>query len=190
MRSCGRNTVFFSKPCPTSSSAGISSPLMISSGGIVFSISSVSCPACSRRPFTMARCSETLSADPPALCCAAPVRTSGAAVVFAYASIYALQPTSMPISAQNERYAFISSSLSGLMIPELNPRCIAIAKNVEVTSSRRGRPNEILETPSTVCTPSLWRMVSSASSVIIALSAPVLTVMASVSIITSLRSMP
>ena len=92
----------FSKPLPTSSSAGISAPLMISSGGVVLSAASVRLPACSRSPLTIARCS-VISDAGAAACAAPPAGTSGAAAVFAYASIYVLQPSSRPVSAQYAR---------------------------------------------------------------------------------------
>ena len=42
----------------------------------------------------------------------------------------------------------------GFIIGRVSPHCIASEINVEFTSSRFGRPNDIFDTPSTVFSPS------------------------------------
>ena len=80
--------------------------------------------------------------------------------------------------------------LEGLIIPQLKPLYKAMAKKAALIVSLAGRPKEILETPSTVATPSSSFSRLSVSSVVWALPASALTVRASASITMSFLSIP
>ena len=67
---------------------------------------------------------------------------------------------------------------------------MARVKNAAFMLSRFGRPKEIFETPKTVFTPRVLRTYDRACNVLFAFSAPVLTVIASVSIMRSFLSIP
>ena len=104
-------------------------------------------------------------------------------------SIYSAPPSSKPESRREAAIVSIMAVSPGLIIARSSPLFNAAARNVLLTISLLGRPNETLLTPSTVFAPSFFTS-SSAESVILGFSESTPTVIVRQSIAISARGIP
>ena len=176
--------MFFSKPSPTLSRAGISISFTIFiASPVSASIFSVSNAPSFFKPLKTAVIIS--KSDAAELLFAA-----GACTASLYAAIKSIEFLSIPSSTRYALTAPVIESIFGLIIGKSSPSSRAIVRKVLVTRSRFGSPNEIFETPRQVLQPSSVFTLCKALSVCLQADCSAETVIVRQSINTSLLSMP